>query len=319
VNPQVIVEGKRYGPFFRELLDLYQFPAHRVVVEILESALRDEQRLDDAIRYYRDLGCLIAIDDFGAGHSNFDRVWRLQPDIVKFDRSIVVRAASDRGIRSVVSGMVSLVHEAGSLVLMEGIENELEAMIAMDADADFVQGYYFARPTASIETVSSFSPALGELFDTFSNTAAREGKKDHAEVAPYINGLGYASVLLRAGQPLEVACKGFLELPLAERCFLLDHSGYQIGANIMSPRGGTAPSPRYTPLNDARGANWSRRQYFRRALAQTEKVHVTRPYLSASTATQCVTVSIATTTDNELRVLCGDIVWNGKSYSGSAQ
>src|SRR4051812_36129968 len=65
VNPQVIVEGNRYGSFFRELLDASGFAAHRVVIEILESALHDEHSLDAAVEYYRDLGCMIAIDDFG--------------------------------------------------------------------------------------------------------------------------------------------------------------------------------------------------------------------------------------------------------------
>ncbi len=40
------------------------------------------------------MGCLLAIDDFGAGHSNFERVWNLKPDIVKLDRTLLVRALS---------------------------------------------------------------------------------------------------------------------------------------------------------------------------------------------------------------------------------
>ena len=40
------------------------------------------------------MGCLIAIDDFGAGHSNFERIWDLEPDSVKLDRSLVSRAAN---------------------------------------------------------------------------------------------------------------------------------------------------------------------------------------------------------------------------------
>ena len=316
VNPHVIVEGKHYGAFFKELLDHDCFPPHRIVVEILEAALVDEDRLSDAVNYYRNLGCLIAIDDFGAGHSNFDRIWRLRPDIVKFDRSIVMRAAGDRNIRAVVLGMVSLVHEAGSLVVMEGIETELEAMIAMDADADFAQGYYFARPQESIPANSNPPPALANLFRQFTRVVALERANYRSEIAPYINGLGYSSVLLKAGQPFEIASRGFLELPLAERCFLLDAHGYQIGDNISSPHLKVKNNSRYVPVSDASGANWSRRHYFRRALAQQEKLHVTRPYLSAPTATQCVTISIAIKVNGEQRVLCGDVNWSDQSCTG---
>src|SRR5882672_6440057 len=74
VDPQVASESLRYGPFFLKMLQSNGFPTHRVAVE-----------------HYRKLGCLIVIDDFGAGYSNFDRIWRLRPDIVKIDREMTRR------------------------------------------------------------------------------------------------------------------------------------------------------------------------------------------------------------------------------------
>ncbi|MGE0370571.1 MAG: EAL domain-containing protein, partial [Gammaproteobacteria bacterium] len=308
INPRVIAEGRRSGSFLQAKLEQLGFPPERVVIEIVEAALADETVLVESVRHYRDLGCLIAIDDFGAGHSNFDRICRLRPDIVKLDRSIVMQAAVDPGIRSIVPGMVSLLHESGSLVVMEGIETEYEAMVAMDADADFVQGYYFARP-APQATVTQ-APAFGELFGQFRDMTLRERTGYRTEIAPYLNGMGYASVLLQSSHPLEIACKGFLELPRAERCFLLDSDGRQIGANINSPHAQVESDPRFAPLRHAAGANWSRRHYFRRAISRPDKVQVTRPYLSAATATPCITISIAFKVRGERRVLCGDLRWD---------
>jgi len=313
VNPQVVVEGKRYGAFFREQLERVNFPPHRVVVEILESALADQSLLTEAVEYYRDLGCLIAIDDFGAGHSNFDRICGLRPDIVKFDRLLVTQAAANRNIRAIMPGMVSLLHEAGSLVVMEGVESEFEAMIAMDSDADFVQGFYFARPNRVPVGINGQAPAFGSLFDQFRRVNAIDRASYRSEIAPYINGIGYASVMLKSGRPLESACASFLELPRAQFCFLLDADGLQIGSNVYAPHlQVTPPDPRYAPLNDARRANWSRRHYFRRAVAQPEKVHVTRPYLSVTRATPCLTTSIAFQHDGRLQILCGDVSWDDK-------
>ena len=313
VNPQVVVEGKRYGAFFREQLERVNFPPQRVVVEILEAAFADQDLLTEAVQYYRDLGCLIAIDDFGAGHSNFDRICGLRPDIVKFDRLIIAQAAVNRSIRSIIPGMVSLLHESGSLVVMEGVESEFEAMIAMDSDADFVQGFYFARPEAAPFGANGLPPAFGKLFDQFRRINAIDRAGYRSEIAPYINGIGYSSVMLKSGRPLETACASFLELPRAQFCFLLDANGLQIGSNVYAPHlKVTPPDPRYAPINDARGANWSRRHYFRRAISQPEKVHVTRPYLSVTRATPCLTTSIAFKLDGELRVLCGDVGWDDK-------
>lgn len=95
VSAQVVLEGRRYGAFFNQLLQTLQFPARRVVVEILEGAVHDEAQLAVAAEYYRAIGCLVALDDFGAGHSNFERIWRLKPDIVKLDLSLIHAAAVD--------------------------------------------------------------------------------------------------------------------------------------------------------------------------------------------------------------------------------
>jgi EAL domain-containing protein (putative c-di-GMP-specific phosphodiesterase class I) len=59
---------------------------------------------------------------------------------------MITQAGNNARIRRMMPVMVSLLHEAGSMVLMEGIETASEALIAMDADADFVQGFFFARP-----------------------------------------------------------------------------------------------------------------------------------------------------------------------------
>jgi hypothetical protein len=197
-------------------------------------------------------------------------------------------------------------HESGSLVVMEGIETEREAMIAMDADADFVQGRYFSPPTPW--TRVSGRPPFGSLYEAFRNTISRGKMGCCDDIEPYLDGLVAACARVEAGQPLAPACADFLELPLAERCFLLDGDGAQIGTNIDAPGTHRMQDPRFGPLHDAHGANWSRRHYFRRAIAWPGRVQITRPYLSVASATPCVTVSIAFRTNGgELRVLCGDV------------
>lgn len=306
VNPRVIAQGGPLEGRFGEELERAGVPPRRVVIEILETALMDDSPLIAAVRHYRDMGCLIAIDDFGAGHSNFDRIARLCPDIVKLDRSMVLQAAGDRRIRALVPGMVSLLHESGSLVVMEGIETEDEALIAMDADADFVQGRYFAPPApwARVGTM----PPFDRMYDRFRTMTADGETGRYEDIAPYLESMDRATVMLAAGQPLADACRDFLQLPLAERCFLLDGNGIQVGKNIEAPGADVMRDPRFGPLDDARGANWSRRHYFRRATARPGIVQVTRPYLSVASAMPCMTASIAFTTgDGSLRVLCGDM------------
>jgi hypothetical protein len=183
----------------------------------------------------------------------------------------------------------------------------------MDSDADFVQGFYFGHPAPVPCASGESAPAFDKLFDQFKRVNAVDQAGYRAEITPYINGLGHASALLKSGYPLKAACAGFLDLPRAQFCFLLDANGVQIGTNVYAPHLQIVPAdPRYVPLKNAHGANWSRRHYFRRAIAQLEKVHVTRPYLSVTRATPCLTTSIAFPLNGKLHVLCGDVGWDDR-------
>ena len=140
VSPRVVSAGNRADSFFGELLKKTGLPPHRIVMEIVEQPTDDAERLRETVAYYQQLGCLTAIDDFGAGHSNFERIWNLSPDIVKLDRKLLTRATDDHKARQILNGIVSLLHQSGCLVLLEGVETHDQAMIAIDAGVDFEIG-----------------------------------------------------------------------------------------------------------------------------------------------------------------------------------
>jgi len=311
ISPLVTVFGKRHGSFFGDLLDRYQIPPHRVVIEILEGKIQDEGLLAEAVMYFKELGCLVAIDDFGAGHSNFDRIWRIQPHIVKLDRSIITQAALNRSVRRVIPNLVNLIHEAGSLALMEGVETEEEALIAIDSDADFVQGYYFAKPA---RTLPSDNPSRNFIIDelcnksTFASIAESGAHKD--KLHTYLEAFKVFHQQFKNGVETSVACQGFLGLSGTERCYLLDNDGRQLGSNFSSLFSPTLSDPRFKPLADSSDALWARRHYFRRAITQPGDIQVSRPYLSIAGGNMCVTLSVAVHSGKELNVLCGDLMWN---------
>lgn len=311
MSPEVFLNGPRLqaDTLVRSLLSELRLPPQRVVIEVLEDAVQENTRFREAVDFFRGLGFLLALDDFGAGHSNFDRVWSIRPEIVKLDRSLIVQAAKDPKIRRTLPQIASLLHEAGALVLMEGVETAEEAYIALESDVDFVQGYYFGRPAPKVQSNANPSQPLNDLWSSFDACWLRDKRNYHENIAPYYNALGYASVLLSAGRSLDEACKSFLQLENAAFCYLLDAQGQQIGTNRWSPDMGPNQDPRLAPLADTRGARWARRPYFRRAVESFGKVQVTRPYLSISSASLCVTLSCAFKVEGELQVICGDVRW----------
>jgi EAL domain-containing protein (putative c-di-GMP-specific phosphodiesterase class I) len=301
------------GSYISDVLQHFGLSGETLVLEVLESAVPDLQALEVAMHLVREQGCLIAIDDFGAGHSNFDRVWRLQPDIVKLDRSLVARAAHDRRAQRVVSQMVSLLHECGAMVVMEGIETVDEALLAMESDADMVQGYYFGRPQPQLVPDGHSPESIKQLYAGLGQRRERQHGEHRNRLAPYRHAIGNAGVLMSAGHSMQGACQAFLELPQAEMCYVLDANGYQVGSDIWHPHAGKHSAQVYAPLNSGDGACWARRPYFRRAIEAIGKVQITRPYRTLHGKHTCVTASFAFHHHHEgqtsLRVLCGDLVW----------
>jgi hypothetical protein len=104
-------------------------------------------------------------------------------------------------------------------------------------------------------------------------------------------------------------CWNFLALDDAARCYVIDAKGRQSGRNVVLRADRASYETRFLPLTDAQGANWLRRPYFRTAIDEPGRVHVTRPYLSINEAIPCVTLSVATQIADRTCVLCGDIDW----------
>ncbi|MBZ0091019.1 MAG: EAL domain-containing protein [Sulfuricellaceae bacterium] len=309
INPEVMVRGHHFGSFFAELLERHRMPPQRIVVEILEGQIYDEEALSEAVNFYRGLGCVIAIDDFGAGHSNFDRIWRIAPDIVKLDRSIIAQAATTARVKRVLPKLIQLLHESGSLTLIEGIENEEEAMIGINAGVDMVQGYYFGRPAAAASLTRHDAALMNRLCSRLDAYAQAERKQDDALLTPYRTAFLLACAQVQEGETTpRQASAALLRLPRTERIFMLDQQGRQIGENISSETA-RPQDQRFRPLLDVNGATWSRRSYFRNAVAQPGKLHVSRPYLSIIGSTSCVSLSMAFEIDGALHVLCCDLDW----------
>jgi len=304
-------QGASASDVMRKLADHAKLAPQQIVVEILEAAVPDGPAFEDEVNALKSFGFLIALDDFGAGHSNFDRVFRLRPHIVKMDRSVILRASRDATVRRVATQMISLLHECGALVLVEGVETQEEAFIALDADADFVQGYYFGRPQWAPSSVSAQSQAMNDAWRLSEERAGSDVRAYRVRMKPYADAIELAAKRLQSGQPMAAACVEFLQLDDSEVCFLIDDSGRQVGANhlasVRSPN--RATQAQFAPLLDVQGACWSRRPYFRRAIANPGRVQVTRPYLTMQSLRMCVTLSMSVTTPIGHLIVCGDVVW----------
>ncbi len=311
IHPAVFVHSTRQAELMTRAVDLLHqlgIPMHRLVLEVTEDVMAQDHSFEEAVAWARSVGCLLALDDFGAGHSNFDRVWRIRPEIVKLDRSLLRRAMQSPRVARMMGQVVSLLHECGSLALLEGVESNEEALIALDADVDLVQGFAFARPAPALQGLGQVSPEIEGVWRQFDERLAHNRRAHHARVAPFQAALSLAMLPLHQGRPLAESADAFLRLPGCQLVYLLDAEGRSTG-EVVHGASQPGPNPRFSPLTQAGDGRWARRPYFRRAMAEVGEVQVTRPYLSMNGARLCLTVSVAFWHKGQLRVLCGDVDW----------
>lgn len=308
VSPEVFVNAPRHAELATSLSVRHRLAPYRIVIEVVESAIADEAALAAAVQFYRNLGCLIALDDFGAGHSNFGRIWSIEPDIVKIDRQLTQQAATSKKSRRMLANLVAMLHEGGSLVLMEGVETESEAMAAMAADIDLAQGYFFASPQARIPDPASYPMIPSDLNkkyrDTFSD---RDHVSERQKFAWPLLAFRESARALEANQTLEIACLPLLKHEGVECSYLLNADGVQVGKHLESPSGSNVCDPRYAPLFETVGANWFRRPFFQNAVNNPGQVHMSTPYLSLTGSYMCVTFSEAIRFGGETYVFCCDL------------
>ncbi|MBC8006929.1 MAG: hypothetical protein H7X76_02645, partial [Prolixibacteraceae bacterium] len=130
------------------------------------------------------------------------------------------------------------------------------------------------------------------------------------ERRPFIGAIQQACAMMEAGAAFETACSEFVKLDGAIRCFVLGGDGGQIGPELA---GDFAPAPQGMNISDMIervNGDWSRRDFFRRAMREPEAVQVTRRYASLSGYAHCVTFSMAARIDAKPVVICGDVDWS---------
>lgn len=312
ISPKVVVCGKQYGDYFQSLLASAGIDPGRVVIEIVEQEIEDEAKLAEAAEYYRNMGCLIAIDDFGKGHSNFSRIWQLRPEIVKLDRDLIHQATQSENTRRILKRLVSLIHESGSLVLVEGVETEYEAFLAIDSGADFVQGYYFSRPQKQLLDSQIKSQKFQHLCDMYRSNTEYDYEQSSEKLSYYGQMMMQSAADMESGLSMRQACASLLALRQVKRCFLLDEEGWLRGQMTDTSRDAKQQSSKFIPLRREKGMVWSQWREFLEAWKARDTVHMGAQHISLDDGRLCRTLSISLSVDGERFLLCCDVESQGQ-------
>lgn len=124
----------------------------RVVFEVVESdEVKDTDHLLDILRYYREHGFRVALDDLGAGYSSLTLLAKLKPDFMKMDMELIRGVDSDSYKANITRNLLEMARSVGVATIAEGVETVGEWRWLKEHGADYIQGFLFARPGAPPE------------------------------------------------------------------------------------------------------------------------------------------------------------------------
>jgi diguanylate cyclase (GGDEF)-like protein len=132
------------------VLETTGMPAHRLILEVTESSLGDVAQLSRLLFAVKDMGVLVAVDDFGSGYSSLGRIRGLPLDVLKIDRSIV-QGCADPQARSIAAAAAAMARSLGVDAVAEGVETVEQAEIMRDLGFRYLQGFLFSRPVPATD------------------------------------------------------------------------------------------------------------------------------------------------------------------------
>lgn len=129
--------------------------AGRLTVEIAEAAaVADLANATAMATRLGEVGCRIALDEFGAGFGSFSHLRQMPFDSVKIGGDYVRRCTDSPTDRLILAAMVDIAHGMGKAVVAEHVEDPTTLQLLRGEDVDLAQGYLLGHPVPVAELLS---------------------------------------------------------------------------------------------------------------------------------------------------------------------
>ena len=132
------------------VLERTAIPPHTLKLEITESTIMENPEAGAAmLSELRKLGVRVGIDDFGTGYSSLASLHRLPLDVLKIDRSFVMKMEESPENTAIVRTIMTLAESLRLAVIAEGIETKQQRDMLHAMNCTYGQGFLFSRPITS--------------------------------------------------------------------------------------------------------------------------------------------------------------------------
>ncbi len=290
------VKDVRKDSYILAMCEKYGADPRNIVIEITESAISDVPALISILKSYADMGFVLAIDDWGAEYSNFDRLIKLKPAIVKFDAAFLWRAAADPMICEILLLAAQTVSKLGIQIIAEGVETIEHLYLALEAGFPMAQGFYLGMPEPGFHAPGNLAEKLETAFSSYRIGKISHIVKTREKIDTFMRILNNGIVTRLRENPPRDEIIGYMKQlmdknPGVHKSFLLNPEGVQVSPNLV--RNGCGVLEDDSMLY----RDWSWRPYFLESIAR-EKLYktlhnVTGPYVDPEIGKSVYTVCIS--------------------------
>lgn len=159
------------------LLAQYSDVSDRLCMEITEvGMILNLEQVQEFIAKVRGFGTLIAIDDFGAGYSNFNYAVDLHCDVIKIDGALVQGLSRCAQNRAVVKAIVGLAHDLGCQCVAEWVEDTETLGLVQTLSIDYAQGYLISSALEPSQFLNQDSSAITNIRQVLEGKIERPGR-----------------------------------------------------------------------------------------------------------------------------------------------
>ncbi|MDR1889435.1 MAG: EAL domain-containing protein [Zoogloeaceae bacterium] len=131
----------------RRCLEEYRLEPRMIGIEVTESvAIDPEAPHTHILKQIHDMGLIVSIDDFGAGHSSLIYLKYFPVDILKIDQALSKDVVHNKTCSEVIATIVELCHSLNIKIVVEYVENREQIEVLQDLGCYIFQGYFYSKP-----------------------------------------------------------------------------------------------------------------------------------------------------------------------------
>lgn len=163
MSPAQFIE-KNFVQTVLKMIDRHRVNHQNIILEVTETVLMNSLEkgkgvLSDFMKYH----IRTSLDDFGSGYSSLNYVVNLPFDSLKIDRSLTQNIEQSERTQKLIKAIIQMSHDLQMETIAEGVENFAQYDMLRKLGCDYIQGFYFARPTDLSQLQKAFPPLPPEI------------------------------------------------------------------------------------------------------------------------------------------------------------